>query len=69
MDMTVVDLTETGAGVGEVATVFGPGGSGEPTVREWADWSGLLEHEVVTGVGARVRRAHKPAAVVLRGLS
>lgn len=69
MDMTVVDLTETSAGIGDVATVFGPGASGEPTVREWADWSGLLEHEVVTGIGARPRRVHKPAVVVLRGLS
>ncbi|SDZ31053.1 alanine racemase [Herbiconiux ginsengi] len=56
MDQAVIDLGDSGAGVGESVTVFGPGGSGEPTVTEWADWAGTIEHEIVTRVGSRVRR-------------
>lgn len=56
MDMTVVDLGDTGAEVGEIVTLFGPGHDGEPTVREWADAAGYLEHEIVTGLGARLHR-------------
>ena len=29
---------------------------GEPTVAEWAGWADTLEHEIVTGLGARVHR-------------
>jgi alanine racemase len=62
MDQAVVDLGTTGAEVGETVTVFGPGDAGEPTVAEWAHWSATLEHEIVTGLGARVPRRHLPAA-------
>jgi alanine racemase len=61
MDQAVVDLGTTGAEVGETVTVFGPGQEGEPTVAEWAAWADTLEHEIVTGVGARVTRRHHPA--------
>jgi alanine racemase len=56
MDQVVVDLGAEGVRLGEVATIFGPGDKGEPTVADWASWSDTLEHEVVTGLGARVRR-------------
>lgn len=55
MDMAVVDLGAEGAEAGEQVTVFGPGHDGEPTTAEWALWSDTIEHEVVTGLGARVR--------------
>jgi alanine racemase len=55
MDMTVLDLGGSGAEVGETVTVFGPGADGEPTIREWADAAGYLEHEIVTGLGRRLR--------------
>ena len=59
MDQAVVDLGAAGAEVGDAVTVFGPGRGGEPTVAAWATWSETLEHEIVTGIGARVpRRAH-----------
>ncbi|GIG39299.1 alanine racemase [Cellulomonas phragmiteti] len=61
MDMAVVDLGADGTGAGEVVTVLGPGNDGEPTVREWAAWSGTIEHEVVTGLGARLLRTVCPA--------
>jgi len=60
MDMTIVDLgPEDGPGAtpeGAVATVFGPGDGGEPTAAEWAGWAETLEHEIVTGLGPRLRR-------------
>ncbi|MBV6728051.1 alanine racemase [Nocardioides daeguensis] len=62
MDQVVVDLGASGAEAGETVTVFGPGRDGEPTVAEWAAWAGTIEHEVVTGIGARVPRATRAAA-------
>lgn len=60
MDMTVVDIgpdiAACPARIGDVATVFGPGEGGEPTTAEWARWAGTLEHEIVTGLGPRLRR-------------
>ena len=56
MDQLVVDLGDDPVLPGEVATVFGPGAAGEPTVAEWAAWAGTIEHELVTRVGSRVRR-------------
>ena len=56
MDQTVIDLRSQPVRLGETATVFGPGTSGEPTVADWAAWAGTIEHEIVTGLGARVRR-------------
>jgi alanine racemase len=56
MDQTVIDLRSQQIHPGEIVTVFGPGTSGEPTVADWAAWAGTIEHEIVTGIGARVRR-------------
>jgi alanine racemase len=56
MDQAVVDLGGQQVHLGEIVTVFGPGTSGEPTVADWAAWAGTIEHEIVTGIGARVRR-------------
>lgn len=61
MDQVVVDIGTDPIGTGEVATVFGPGGHGEPTVRDWARWAGTIEHEIVTGIGPRVTRRLVPA--------
>lgn len=68
MDMTVVDLGSTPAELGDLACVFGPGRGGEPTVRDWADAAGVSEHEIVTGLGARVERVHH-STTGLRSLS
>lgn len=62
MDQLVVDLGATGAEVGDLTTVFGPGDAGEPTVAEWAAWSDTLPHEIVTGIGSRVPRHTRPVA-------
>ncbi|MCS5732913.1 alanine racemase [Herbiconiux daphne] len=57
MDQLVVDLADTGAMAGDEVTLFGPGDRGEPTIADWAGWSDTIEHEIVTRVGARVRRS------------
>jgi alanine racemase len=56
MDQVVVDAGPDGAQLGAIATVFGPGDDGEPTAADWAGWAGTIEHDVVTGIGARVER-------------
>lgn len=56
MDQTVIDLGDVAATPGDAVIVFGPGGCGEPTVRDWAQWADTIEHEIVTGIGARVVR-------------
>jgi alanine racemase len=61
MDQFVVELGRPDSGEhtapGDVVTVFGPGDEGEPTVTEWARWSGTLPHAIVTGISHRVHRA------------
>lgn len=56
MDQVVVDAGPEGVDIGDVASVFGTGASGEPTAADWARWAGTIEHDVVTGIGARVAR-------------
>ena len=76
MDQAVVDLGSESAEIGETVTIFGPagpagragGGGGvgvrasAPTIAEWADWSGTIPHEIVTGIGARVPRRTRSAS-------
>ncbi|MFC7614436.1 alanine racemase [Actinokineospora soli] len=57
MDQVVVDLGDDPVEPGAEAVVFGPGDAGEPTVADWARWSGTIPHEIVTGIGPRVRRS------------
>ena len=44
MDQLVVDVTGRRVRAGESATVLGPGDRGEPTIADWATWSGTLPH-------------------------
>lgn len=60
MDQIVVDVGDTPVRAGDTATLFGPGDAGEPTIHEWAGWSGTIAHDIVTGVGQRVRREVAP---------
>ncbi len=63
MDQIVVDVGQDAVNLGEVATVFGPGCAGEPTIAEWASWSNTIEHEIVTGIGYRVVRTVLPSVL------
>ncbi|WP_369637388.1 alanine racemase [Nocardia sp. JMUB6875] len=56
MDMAVIDVGDLSVRAGDIATVFGSGDTGEPTVRDWADWAETIEHEIVTGLGSRLHR-------------
>ena len=56
MDQVVVDVGAASVRPGDVAVVFGPGDDGEPTLADWAAWAQTIEHELVTGIGARVAR-------------
>jgi len=56
MDQLVGDVGDLVVQTGEIATIFGPGSAGEPTVREWADWADTIEHDIVTRIGPRVTR-------------
>ncbi|WP_017975440.1 alanine racemase [Actinopolyspora halophila] len=57
MDQLVVDLGDQPVDPDTEAVVFGPGDDGEPTVDDWAHWAGTIPHEIVTGIGHRVRRS------------
>lgn len=60
MDQIVIDVGDAGVEPGAVAAVLG--GSG-PSLREWADWSGTIEHELVTHLGTRWTREYRGGAV------
>jgi alanine racemase len=53
MDQVVVDCGDDRVEEGERAILFGPGGNGEPTAQDWADWLGTIHYEVVTGISDR----------------
>lgn len=58
MDQIVVDVGAEPVTVGDEVIVLGPGDRGEPTAAEWASWAHTNEHEIYTGIGARVERHH-----------
>ncbi|HEV7743156.1 MAG TPA: alanine racemase [Pseudolysinimonas sp.] len=51
-------------GPGDAAPGKPPGDAAEPTMREWADWAGTIEHDIVTRIGPRVARETVGAGVV-----
>jgi len=61
MDQTVLDVGDLPVRPGDEVVAFGPGTVGEPTVAQWAGWAATIEHEIVTGIGARVERVVLPA--------
>ncbi|WP_256794734.1 alanine racemase [Terrabacter sp. Ter38] len=58
MDQVVVDVGPEPVPIGTEVLVLGAGDRGEPTARDWASWAGTNEHEIYTGIGARVVRRH-----------
>lgn len=65
MDQCVVDAGDRPVRVGDPVVLFGAGPD-HPTVTDWARWAGTNPHEILTGVGARVRRRHENTAVAAR---
>jgi alanine racemase len=58
MDQIVIDVGDEPVAPGEVATVFGPGAKGEPTVADWARWADTIEQEIVARIGQRIIRTY-----------
>lgn len=61
MDQFVLDLGDADALVGDTATIFGPGGDGEPSAIDWAQAAGTIGYEVVTRLGGRIERTYRGA--------
>lgn len=59
MDQFVIDLGDIEAKAGDVATLFGPGTDGEPSVDDWAGSAGTIGYEVVTRLGGRIERTYR----------
>jgi alanine racemase len=62
MDQCVIDAGELAVAIGDPVTVFGPvdhPAGTAPTVADWARWAGTSPHEILTGIGARVRRTYR----------
>ncbi|WIM96365.1 alanine racemase [Actinoplanes oblitus] len=59
MDQVVADVGDLPVRAGDRVVLFGPGERGEPTVAEWARWAETNPHEILTGVGPRVRRCYR----------
>ena len=68
MDQVVLDCGDDDVRAGDIATLFGPGDSGEPTADDWADAVGTINYEIVTRIGGpravRVYEAPVPAPQV-----
>jgi len=60
MDLTMVDVGDAPAAVGDVATLVGsaPEG-GTNTLEQFATWSGALQREFLTGLGGRLPRIYR----------
>jgi alanine racemase len=63
MDQLLVDLGPDGGGVaeGDTATLFGDGSAGEPTAADWAELTGTIDYEILTGIRGRTERRYLPA--------
>ncbi|MEQ9426271.1 MAG: bifunctional UDP-N-acetylmuramoyl-tripeptide:D-alanyl-D-alanine ligase/alanine racemase [Cyclobacteriaceae bacterium] len=57
MDMTMVDISEIDAKVGDEVTIFGY----DLPVTQLADWIGTIPYEILTDIGNRVKRVYKSA--------
>jgi alanine racemase len=65
MDQIMLDCGDAEVAAGDVATLFGPGGPGEPTADDWAEAVGTINYEIVTRFGgSRVPRVYDGTAGV-----
>ncbi len=59
MDLTMVDVGDGRAAVGDVATLVGDVERQGNTLDQFAAWSGTLQHEFLAGLGARLPRIYR----------
>ncbi|SDY44494.1 alanine racemase [Herbiconiux ginsengi] len=69
MDQFVVDLGEHAARVGDRVVLFGDPAEGFPSADSWAEAAGTINYEVVTRLGARVKREFSPLADQTEGVT
>jgi len=58
MDLTMVDVGDGRAAVGDVATLIGEAEGAGNTLDQFAAWSGMLQHELLAGLGPRLPRIY-----------
>ena len=58
MDFTMVDAGDGPVQVGDVATLLGEAGSDRITLAQFVEWSGELQHAVLTSLGTRPLRIY-----------
>ncbi len=58
MDQLVVDVGDTPVALGDEVVLLGSPALGEPDAQEWADVTGTIAHEILTGLGGRMIRRH-----------
>jgi len=58
MDLTMIDVGDGRAAVGDVATLVGAADGQRNTLDQWAAWSGMLQHEFLVGLGPRLPRIY-----------
>jgi alanine racemase len=61
MDMTMFDVTDTDAALGDLVTLLGRDGADTITVADHAAWSGLSPYEILTGLRLRLPRRYAGA--------
>ena len=61
MDMTMLDVTDTDAALGDVVTLLGRDGDEVVTVSELAALGDLSPYELLTGLRTRLPRLHRDA--------
>jgi alanine racemase len=59
MDLTLLDVGDGPATVGDVATLLGSADGGSITLRQVTAWSNAVPHEYLAGLGARLPRIYR----------
>ncbi|HEY0258504.1 MAG TPA: alanine racemase [Lacisediminihabitans sp.] len=59
MDQFVVDVGDRPVELGDEVVLLGSPTRGEPDAQEWADLTGTIAHEILTGLGGRMARRHR----------
>ncbi|WP_354569309.1 alanine racemase [Glaciihabitans sp. UYNi722] len=58
MDQLIVDVGDYPVALGDEVVLLGSPELGEPDAQEWADVTGTISHEILTGLGGRMARRH-----------
>ncbi|MEO6957356.1 MAG: alanine racemase C-terminal domain-containing protein, partial [Antricoccus sp.] len=66
MDQFVVDVGDDPVQAGDVAVLWADGSDATPTVQDWADATGTIHYELVTGVGGRFVHHYIGGEIVAR---